>query len=202
MALLRRHRAGGSDFGRFEANLFGGEHCAGAAWASGPTPPGVDGVAFMSARVRRGFEPAATHQPFGAAKATADVIRTRKRWVCHDGGALGETTLVGSQVEPSGAANSGMERPGAVQQRLNLETGSSRIEPRRHAGRFGRVTCHSQVEVFGPRPDPVSAARAESGACKRDRPSGQAYLGARRVRRAASRSTTSVDGRPNTSVGG
>jgi len=202
MTLLRRHRAGGSGFGRFEANLLGGEHCAGASWASGPTPPGVDGVAFVSARVRRGFEPTATHQPLGAAKASADVIRTRKRWVCHDGGALGETTSVGSQVGPSGAANSGTERPGAVQQRLNLETGSSRIEPRRHAGRFGRMTCQPQVEVFGPRPDPVSAARAESGACKRRRPSGQAHLGASRVRRAASRSATSVDGRPNTSVGG
>ena len=83
-----------------------------------------------------------------------------------------------------------------------LETGSSRIEPRRHAGRFGRVICHSQVEVFRPRPHPVSATRAESGACKRNRPSGHACFGARRARRAASQSATSVGGRLTTSVEG
>jgi hypothetical protein len=75
------------------------------------------GLALVSDRVRSGFEPAAVHQPFGAAFASVNVNRRRKRWARHDGDVLGGTTSVGAQVVPSGAANSGTGRPGPVQQR-------------------------------------------------------------------------------------
>ena len=39
---LRRHRAGGSGFGRFEASLLGGERCVGDSWSPIPNPPGFD----------------------------------------------------------------------------------------------------------------------------------------------------------------
>jgi len=122
------------------------------------------GSALVSDPVRGGFEPAAMHEPLGAAVTSVNVNRRRKRRASHGGDALGGTTSVGAQVEPSGAADFGGGRPGPVQRRNYLATGSSRIEPRRHAGRFGRVIRHTLVVVFGPTPDPVSATRAESGA--------------------------------------
>lgn len=172
------------------------------SWSSGPTPPGVDGFGVTSGPVHSGFEPAERTSPSGRRSLRRTSTGAGNSGRVTTVTPLGGTTSVGAQVGPSGAASSGGGRPGPTQQRHDLATGSSRIEPLRRAGRFGRVIRHSQAAAFGQTPHPVSATRAERGACKRNRPSGHARFGARRARRAASQSSASVDGRPITSVGG
>lgn len=116
-----------------------------------------------------GFESDGVRTPLGAQSASAGESGRRKRRELRDGEALGGITSVTPQVGSSDLASSGTERPGAVRTETGSATGSSRVGPRRHAGRLGSSIRRRQSEVFGPKTHLVSAPRAESRARKRRR---------------------------------